>query len=164
MSACHDALMSLKPKNIEFFHSMTIPVKTEAGCLEWRGRLLENGYGVLNVNRVYILAHRVSYLIANGAIDPFLQTRHSCDNRRCVNPDHLSLGTCQDNANDRVSRNRQCKGESHGRCRLKTEDVIAIRRHRDVDGLGYKEIAKKFSISRSMALLICHRKKWTHVA
>jgi hypothetical protein len=70
------------------------------GCWEWLGASI-HGYGQLNVNGKKTLAHRYSWFLKNGSIPKGLLIRHKCRGK-CVNPDHLELGTHQDNANDRI--------------------------------------------------------------
>lgn len=74
-------------------------------CWGWTGARTEAGYGMINVGGVATYAHRVSWDIANGDAGQ-LYVLHSCDNPSCVRPDHLFLGTHQDNMVDMASKNR----------------------------------------------------------
>lgn len=82
------------------------------GCWEWSGRLTTAGYGFVRVvvgrnKRKQIFSHRVSYEMVYGPIEPqSLFVLHKCDNRKCVRPDHLFLGTQLDNVRDAISKNR----------------------------------------------------------
>jgi hypothetical protein len=79
--------------------------KTQS-CWLWTGTINNKGYGRLNIGRVGFYVHRLSYQITNGVIEPGMVVLHHCDNPRCVNPDHLSLGTQADNLADMRSKGR----------------------------------------------------------
>lgn len=92
-----DKILALGPE----FWSLAKPTPT--GCWEWQGPRNTEGYGTIKHYR----AHRVSWMLANAELIPEeMHVRHSCDNPPCVNPLHLSLGTHQDNMNDRRDRGR----------------------------------------------------------
>ena len=84
---------------------------------------------------------------------------HSCDTPSCVNPDHLSLGTQQDNMNDMVSKKRQATGASHYKTKLTEEQVLDIRTKR----LKAIEFAELYNIGNSNVVLIQQRRRWKSI-
>lgn len=91
-------------------------------CWNWTGAVINSGYGTFFIAKVngvsrLKLAHRVAWELANGPIPEGLFVLHRCDNRRCVRPDHLFLGTAKDNTHDAMRKGRlkppQPKKQSH---------------------------------------------------
>lgn len=70
------------------------------GCWEWTGKIGKNGYGVFFANVKAYPAHRKSWQMANGPIPSGMHICHHCDNKKCVRPDHLFVGTHADNMRD----------------------------------------------------------------
>lgn len=85
----------------------------DTGCWLWNLTKYQNGYGWLKVFGKVVSAHRFSYQLYRGEIPDGLHVKHSCDVRHCVNPDHLSLGTHQENMQEAVERDRMPSGEDH---------------------------------------------------
>lgn len=79
------------------------------GCWEWAKSVTSEGYGRIWVNRKHLGTHRFSWELHNGAIPSDKLVLHHCDNRRCVRPDHLYLGTPVENSLDCVKRGRHKK-------------------------------------------------------
>lgn len=88
--------------------------KLESGCWLWAGGKVKR-YGRIMVGDKTMAAHRFSYMRYKGEIPRGLVVRHKCDVMACVNPDHLELGTHEDNVDDRTARNRHY---GHGKKRL----------------------------------------------
>lgn len=83
-----------------------VEIDPETGCHLWTGHCDPNGYGRMGVSKRYLSVHRVAWQLTNGPIPEGKIVLHDCDNRRCCNPEHLSLGTHAENARDRVARKR----------------------------------------------------------
>lgn len=82
-------------------------VIASSGCWEYTGHIMASGYGRLSFggNHNY-LAHRLAYKLTFGSIPDGMLVCHKCDNRKCINPDHLFLGTHLDNTFDMLLKNR----------------------------------------------------------
>lgn len=148
-----------------FLKNVTIGQPDE--CWEWQGYINDSGYGEIRCGTGPLLrAHRVSYEIYKGLIPDGIFVCHSCDNPRCVNPNHLWLGTNADNVHDMDKKSRRINspqhGESHGMSRLTADDVYQIRTLAD-SGVSYEEIGKRFAISDVHAGRIAKRKCWKHI-
>lgn len=130
-------------------------------CWPWPDPTLR-GYGRLwdGDNGVHVRAHRRSYELAYGAIlDDDLCVCHTCDNRACVNPAHLFLGTRADNLADMRQKRRGAKGETHGRRKLTASQVAEIRDRRAA-GEPRWSVAKAFGVCGETVSLITSRKTW----
>lgn len=82
-----------------------VKIKDLHDCWEWVAFVNVNGYGQVRFNGKTERAHRIAWRIVNGEITNNLHVLHRCDNRKCVNPNHLWLGTHIDNMNDRKIKN-----------------------------------------------------------
>jgi hypothetical protein len=114
-------------------------------CIEWNGWRNDSGYGEIEVDGKRWRAHRYSYLLAYGTNPGDLQVCHRCDNRPCINPHHLFLGTNADNQADMYEKARHSHGERVKQSKMEERDVIAIMK-RLADGDPGKQIAKEFGI------------------
>ena len=134
----------------------------ETACWTWTGaKSAGKGYGFASWNGKNRLAHRLSYELANGSFDGDLQVLHSCDNRSCVNPRHLSLGTHQDNMDDRnqKGRNRPVRGEYHYLHKL-TDDEIDTLRAKYKNGIADQaQLATEYGISQSQVSRLINQRR-----
>jgi HNH endonuclease len=136
------------------------------GCREWNGGRGPQGYGViwLHVDHKSFkaLTHRVAYELSHGPIPDGLFVLHRCDNPPCCNPEHLFLGTKQDNRDDCVRKGRQAVGEINGKSKLTAAEVVQIR---DLRRYGYylTELARLYGIGATAVRQICTRTTWKHV-
>jgi hypothetical protein len=76
------------------------------GCVVWQRSVNRGGYGQLTVNGRYVLAHRLAYEVHHGPVPDGQYVCHSCDNKICINPDHLWIGTASDNMQDAIAKGR----------------------------------------------------------
>lgn len=119
-------------------------VRKTRTCWIWTGAGIR--YGHIKYEGKTLSAHHASWLIHFGNRPKYL--RHKCDNGLCVRPNHLEIGTSQDNVDDRERRGRSAKGENHGRAKLSDRQVLAIRKLHDL-GWSSSSIGKIFKIDRT---------------
>lgn len=140
--------------------------RSPSECWNWVGALEKSGYGYLGntMRQGAIKAHRLSYEIHIGKIPAGMCVCHMCDNRQCVNPTHLFLGTRTDNNHDRDRKGRTNKmyGESNPKAKLTNANVVLIREMRN-SGMTQQSIADRFGISQNAVSRILNRKTWTEV-
>lgn len=140
---------------------------TGNGCWNWNAGVSE-GYGVFSINGKPTLAHRFSWTLANGPI-PKISGRyhgavvmHACDNRLCVNPDHLRLGTQSDNVRDMIQKGRKVvapsNGEKHGNAKFTDADVVEIR----LSGKSDPELAAQYGVTPE-AINYARTRGWRHI-
>jgi len=157
-TGCKDDMRTLE----ERFWSH-VDVKGDDDCWEWKAKKVE-GYGQIRLGSASSgseLAHRVSYQLAYGPIPPGKIVCHRCDNRGCVNPAHLFLGSYGDNSRDMVEKNRSMKGERHWNAKLTEAQVIAIRAE-FIPG-STDQLAEKYGVDRNTIEEIINHRRWIHV-
>lgn len=147
------------------FSYVAIP---ETGCWLWEGYWdYKTGYGRCRYGGKNCGAHRMMYQIHKGPIPEGICVCHKCDNRCCVNPDHLFLGTRIDNNSDCYAKGRHVsmysrKGDSNGRAILNDEIVRQIRTDKG-HGLMPSALVKKYGISIYCLKTILGGRTWKHV-
>ena len=155
-----------KAERMEELFNKRVIKKT--GCWNFKGIPNSTGYFEIKiggrVNPKSIKAHRVSWIIHYGEIPDGMCVLHKCDNRRCTNPEHLFLGSHQDNATDREQKGRgnQCREENHNKAVLTVKKVKKIK---ELLGLGVMatKIARDFGVGNSTIYNIKHGNTWKNV-
>lgn len=140
-------------------------VEKSEGCWLWTGNVLNTGYGSLEIQgrgekRKLMPAHRFAYADTYGPIPAGLIIRHDCDNRPCVRPDHLRVGTQQDNIDDMVARDRGAYGEKCGRAKMTEDAVRNIRANPDVP---LRVFAEQYGVSRAAVSFARRGTNWKHL-
>jgi len=129
----------------------------ENGCWLWSGTWVGKGYGQAYYKHKPYRAHRLAYLLKYGPFDPKLLVCHKCDNRRCVNPEHLFLGTCRDNNRDTVAKGRHVSPLT----KLTEDAVRQIRKLAGIETLH--EIAARFGVTHAAINAVLKKITWKHV-
>lgn len=156
--------------------------KSDNGCWDWKASILKNGYGCIRINKKTFLAHRVSWEIFNGEIPKEktdyhgLCVLHKCDNRKCVNPNHLFLGTNRENICDSMKKGRRKnvlrrrptgliykplskeQKDRHGNRKIKEVDRQEIIKLLN-GGMRQREIAFIYNVTQSSISKLLHVKK-----
>lgn len=145
----------------------------EEGCWDWKGRLDKDGYPILTIRRKNgeNKGHRASYLIHKGEIPKQMCVCHTCDNRKCTNPEHLWLGTPLENNDDKVKKKRhgwgygdtpKLKGSKNPFSKLNEKDVKEIKIKLE-KGYSLTEIANEYGVQKACIHKIKKNITWRHV-
>jgi hypothetical protein len=153
------------------FNNKTATSFNDKGCKEWISSLSKNGYGRFFYKGKSRSAHRVSYELFIGTIPENMSVLHKCDNRKCVNPEHLFIGNAKDNALDRRKKGRSNRpvGVKNPKNKLSIDQVTEIRlllkesikvKENYSKNFTIKAIARKFNVSEGAINLIRSNKNW----
>jgi len=154
---------------MERFWSKTAP---DGGCVVWTAGTRRDGYGVFSLGGRMRAAHRVAWELTHGDIPEEGSGHHgcvvhTCDNRLCVNPEHLRLGTQKENMHDAIEKGRfafnRPQGEKHHATPLTVKDVQTIR-VAAAEGTSQAALARRYGVSPPALSKIVRRLTWRHVA
>lgn len=134
-------------------------------CWPYIRKLHRTGYAPVRFHGSIKGVHVWAYEVAFGPVMDGMFVLHACDNRRCGNPAHLSVGTHQDNMNDKVARGRQARmaGEENPFAKLTKDQAIEIKRRR-LSGERVVDLVREFGVSGFAIYGIATGKTWAHLA
>ena len=139
-------------------------IKNDDYCWGWSGLISNKGYSSINIRGAKTGAHRASWMIHNGHIPDGIFVCHRCNNRSCTNPNHLFLGTHQDNMDDMIKKGRTkiLRGEDCPWTNLDNKTVSRIKADLKKN-IPNKYIIKIYGISKGVLDKIKSGKSWRHV-
>lgn len=135
-------------------------INKKTNCWEFSKGKDDSGYGCLKYNGIPFKAHRLSWTLNAGPIPQDMYVLHKCDNRSCVNPKHLFIGTHRDNMGDMAKKGRANRpfGEKNGRSKLTLKIVNEIR----YSFLMNITLAEIHGVTKSTIGKIRNNKLWSH--
>lgn len=152
-------------KKRSIYDRFWIKVQKGPDCWELKTRPCSKGYSRVRLSGFQSnLAHRVSWELHNGKIPNGLFICHKCDNRKCIRPDHLFMGTQLDNMKDMAAkgRKRPAIGIRNRHAKLTDKKVIQIRTLYEC-GIPTRKLATKFRVTKRTIRSVVLRENWTHI-
>lgn len=159
------------PCTAELFHRRFLvrlekQIKKTDTCWIWEGKISKRGYGITTWYSKTVIASRLMYEEKYGKIPDGLYACHKCDNRACVNPDHIFLGTSSDNQQDMVRKGRSNFGAKHPHAKLNDAQVLEIRKLLKENGSEksyLRSLARSYDVSLGSIQGIHYFRTWKHL-
>lgn len=145
-----------------------VRVDEATGCWQWTASCRRGGYGQLGLKGGVFTAHRLSYIVHIGEIPGGMFVCHRCDNRKCLNPAHLFVGTAAENTADMMTKGRfvlgrRYRGEEIRSAKLSEAEVIAIRNKHIPRQYTRKQLASEYGVSVATIKNVLCGRCWSHV-
>lgn len=136
----------------------SIMAEQNSGCWLWLGAINDEGYGVTQLNGIWTIAHRASYIVFVGDIPPDAKVCHKCDTPACINPAHLFVGDQQANISDMEAKGRRVWAKN-----ILTHEQVREIRNLAASGVPIREITRRFPIKRPAIKKVIARKSYNYV-
>lgn len=150
-----------------------VAIKGKDACWEWQASDRGMGYGAFKFEGKVIDAHRFSFTLENGEIPSGYFVCHKCDNRKCVNPNHLFLGLPKANVRDMIKKQRNFDPVSHGlgfkkghkpkNRKLTDKQVKEIRKRFDAEKVSKYQLGREYQVDEKTIRLLLKRETYTNI-
>ncbi len=134
-------------------------IDSATGCVIFTGYIAETGYGLICIATKTQSTHRLSWECANGPIPAGCYVLHRCDVRACINPDHLFLGSQDDNMKDMSAKGRSSRGEKNHKAKLNEDQVRSIL----ADRRSHRAIGRDMRVTKTTVGDIKRGRIWRHI-
>lgn len=131
-------------------------IEIKGNCWEWKGKITTVGYGEIRNKQKHCLTHRLSYEVFKGVIPKNTQVCHKCDNKKCMNPEHLWLGTQKENIQDAKKKKRLSKQPMKKLTMKQAKDI----RKRLSNGESSIVLGKEYNVSTTVISFIKHQQHY----
>lgn len=133
-------------------------VRKTDSCWVWTGYLKQDGYGLFKIGKKFFHTHRLALILSGQHVPKGMCVMHACDNPSCVRPEHLSIGTKQQNSADMVKKGRS----GHPRRRLDYDTAQLIRAEHASGLFTWRDLAERYAISVYHVWRVINHKVWNH--
>lgn len=155
---------SLQEETIEEKFWKKVKRQNADDCWEWQSALDKDGYGNFFFRKQKVRAHRYSYALHHHAIVAKQYVLHKCDNRKCVNPNHLFLGNAKSNYDDAKEKARNTRGSLSGLAKLDEDKVAYVLTSHSQHFKSQQQLADELGVTRQAIGYILRGATWKHVS